>query len=288
MFLTLLDCVTIMRGVRPASVHDKPVDEMILAGLGVFLIAVHVLLPESLRTVFMFTYGEPSIVTAWTAATLHDSWSHLLSNLTWYGIVIGSTYALLVKQGNRRVFWLATVACVLVAPPVTKLVDYWVLMIQWEVVAGSTTATGFSAVVSAFGGMLYVVLLATVTARFGYSVGVVTAGTLAVASLTGLSITSDIVPGTAAIGLVVTSGILIVIGVSRVDLGQRVRRVWVENGDVGVRVATGWVVLVVLVSMLFQIEVQEGRFANVVAHGTGFVTGMIVTTGVFGWQQNAT
>ncbi|MGQ3329957.1 hypothetical protein [Halorubrum sp. FL23] len=277
-----------MSGVLPASVQDKPVDGMILAGFGVFLIAVHVLLPESLRTVFVFTYGEPSVVTAWTAATLYDSWSHLLSNLAWYGIVISSTYALLVKQGYRRVFWLATVACVVIGPPVTKLVDYWVLMVQWEVVARSTTATGFSAVVSAFGGMLYVVLLATVTAQFGYSVGVVTAGTLAVASLTGLSITSDIVPETAAIGLVATSGVLFIIGVSRVDLVQRVRRVWMQNGDVGVRVGTGWVVLVVLVSLLFQIDVQGGRFVNVVAHGTGFMTGMIVTTGVFGWQQNAT
>jgi len=132
-----------MSGGLPVSRNNKLIDLLILAGFGIFLTTVQILLPESIRTVFVFTYGEPSVVSAWTAAILHDSWSHFSSNLAWYGIVIGSTYALLVRQGRRSLFWLATIGCVVVVPPVTKFVDHWVLMVQWEVVAESTTATGF-------------------------------------------------------------------------------------------------------------------------------------------------
>lgn len=108
----------------------KAVDVMILSELGGLLVAIHVLLPEVLRAEFVFTYGEPSLVSLWTAAVLHDSWSHLVSNVAWYAVVTGLTYVLLVKRGHRREFWLATAGCVVVVPPVTKFVDYWVLLIQ--------------------------------------------------------------------------------------------------------------------------------------------------------------
>ena len=190
-----------MSGVPPASEVDKAVDATILAGLGAFIIAVHMLLPEVLRTEFVFRYREPSLMSAWTAAVVHDSWSHLTSNVAWYAVVVGSTYVLLAKRGRRRVFWLATAGCAFVAPPVVKAIDYWVLLIQWGVVAEVTTASGFSGVVSAFGGMLYVVLLGTVTAWYGYAAGVVTAGSVAVTSLTVLSVTSSVLPEPAGASL---------------------------------------------------------------------------------------
>ena len=270
-----------MSGVPLASEVDKAVDATMLAGLGVLIIAVHMLLPESLRAEFVFMYGSPSLVSAWTAAAVHDSWSHLVSNVAWYAVVVGSTYGLLAKRGRRRVFWFATAGCVVAAPPVTKAVDYWILLVQWEVVAGVTTAIGFSGVVSALGGMLYVVLLGTVTAWYGYAAGVVTVGSVAVTSLTVLSFTSGVLPKIAGIALGIMGVILFVTGARRRDLIQRVRRVWVRDRDAGVLVGIGWVVVVALISVLFQVELDASRrFVNVVAHGTGFVTGMLVTVGV--------
>jgi hypothetical protein len=270
-----------MSGVPPASEIDEIVDAAVLAGLGALIIAIHVVLPESLRTELVFTYGDPSLVSAWTAAVVHDSWSHLASNIGWYAVVVGSTYGLLAKRGCRRVFWFATAGCVVAAPPVTKAVDYWILLIQWKIVAEVTTASGFSGVVSALGGMLYVVLLGTVTSWYGYAAGVVTVGTVAVTSLTVLSFTSGVLPKIAGIALGMMGVILFVIGGRRRDLIQRVRRVWVRDRDAGVLVGIGWVVVVALISVLFQVELDASRrFVNVVAHGTGFVTGMLVTVGV--------
>jgi hypothetical protein len=129
--------------------------------------------------------------------------------------------------------------------------------------------------------MLYVVLLGTVTAWYGYAAGVVTAGTVAVTLLTVLSFTTGVLPKIAGIALGVIGVILFVTGALRRDLIQRVRRVWVRDRDAGVLVGIGWVVVVTLISVLFQVELNAtGRFVNVVAHGTGFTTGMMVTLGV--------
>jgi hypothetical protein len=109
---------------------------------------------------------------------------------------------------------------------------------------------------------------------------------VAVASLIGLSVTSDVVAETVGIGLVVASAALLIIGENYFNVVQWVRCVWVQDYDLGMRVGIGWSVLVVLISVLFQIEFEGHRFVNVVAHGTGFMTGMIVTIGVFMWQRN--
>jgi len=52
----------------------------------------------------------------------------------------------------------------------TKLGEYWLLKIQWNLVADATTTRGFSGVVSALGGLLYVSLARTATTGYGYEV----------------------------------------------------------------------------------------------------------------------
>ena len=276
-----------MSEASPVSILRKSVEVTILAGVAGLLIAIHLLVPESIRAEFVFTYGEPSLESAWTAAVIHDSWSHLVSNVAWYAAVMGSMYSLLAERGRRRVFWLAAAGCVVIAPPVTKLVDHWVLFRQWEVVAGVTTASGFSGVVSALGGMLYVVLLGTVTSRYGYAAGVVTAGTVTVASLTVLLVTSTVPLGPTGSAVSVTSVVLGIIGARCRTPIQRLRRIWSHDRDSVIRVGVAWAVVVILITLLFQVELDASRrFVNVVAHGTAFTTGMIVTLGVICWQWN--
>ena len=45
----------------------RSVEIAVLAGIASLLIAVHFLLPDPLRSQLVFTYGEPSVVSAWTA-----------------------------------------------------------------------------------------------------------------------------------------------------------------------------------------------------------------------------
>jgi len=153
-----------------ALTSTDAVEIAILSGIVGVLVTVHFYLPEALRSQFLFMYGEPTIVSAWTAAILHDSVSHLASSVTWYATVMISAYALSMTWTRRRPFWFAVVGCLVLAPPMTKLGEYWLLKIQWNLVADATTTRGFSGVVSALGGLLYVSLARTATTGYGYEV----------------------------------------------------------------------------------------------------------------------
>ena len=249
-----------------------------LSGVAGVLVAVHFFLPQPLRSQLVFTYGKPSVVTAWTAAILHDSGSHLASSVTWYTIVMASSYALSMTWRHRRPFWVAVVGCLVLTPPVTKLVDYWVLSIQWNLVADATTARGFSGVVSAFGGLLFVSLARTATAWYGYDAGVVTTGTIVLGALSALTITSAVLSPSVAIILcgMIAVAIGSVIGSNRTQISEW--RAWVvSERDNLLLIGGGSAVVVGLLSQLFQVELDaSGRFVSVIAHGTGFTTGMVV------------
>ncbi|MFC7326089.1 hypothetical protein ACFQMF_16160 [Halorubrum rutilum] len=250
-----------------------------LSGVAGVLVAVHLFLPNPLRSQFLFTYGEPTVVSAWTAAILHDSVSHLASSVTWYVIVMASAYALTTTWERRRPFWFAVVGCLVLAPLVTKLADYWLLKLQWNLVADASTARGFSGVVSAFGGLLYVSLARTVTERYGYAAGVVTTGTIVLGALSALAITSAVLSPSVAVILCTIAAFAIGIGIVRNRAKIPTWRAWAWSQRDGLLpIVVACVVVVVLLSQLFQVQLDEtGRFVSVIAHGTGFATGMIVT-----------
>ena len=251
----------------------------ILSGVVGVLVTVHFFLPEALRSQFLFTYGEPTVVSAWTVAILHDSVSHLASSVTWYAIVMASAYALSMTWTRRRPFWFAVVGCLVLAPLVTKLGEYWLLKVQWNLVADATTARGFSGVVSAFGGLLYVSLARTATAGYGYDAGVATTGTIVLGALSALAFTSAMLSPSVAVVLCTIAAFAIGIWIIRNRPKIPTWRAWAWSQRDGLLpIVVGCVVVVVLLSQLFQVQLDEtGRFVSVIAHGTGFGTGMIVT-----------
>ncbi|TKX59675.1 hypothetical protein EXE48_14265 [Halorubrum sp. ASP1] len=255
------------------------VEIAILSGVVGVLVTVHFFLPETLHSQFLFTYGEPTVVSAWTAAILHDSVSHLASSVTWYAIVMASAYALSMTWTRRCPFWFAVVGCLVLAPPMTKLGDYWLLKVQWNLVSDATTARGFSGVVSAFGGLLYVSLARTVTARYGYTAGVATTGTIVLGALSALAFTSAVLSPSVAVVLCAIVAFAIGIWIIRNRPKIPTWQAWAWSQRDGLLpIVVGCVVVVVLLSQLFQVQLDEtGRFVSVIAHGTGFATGMIVT-----------
>ena len=150
-----------MRRSAIAQISTQTIDGAILVGIVAGLTAVFVTAPSD--SPFVFRYGEPSVLTMWTAAAHHDSVSHLASNATAYALVVGVTYAIYTAQERRTAFWLVVTACLLLTPLVTTAADYWLLAVQWDIVAPSTTAQGFSGVVSALVGVLLVTLIGPTT-----------------------------------------------------------------------------------------------------------------------------
>ena len=268
---------------REALTPTQTVEIALLSGVAGVLIVVHFFLPEPLRSQFLFTYGKPTIVSAWTAAILHDSVSHLASSVTWYAIVMASAYALSMTWTRRRPFWFAVVGCLVLAPPMTKLGEYWLLKIQWNLVADATTTRGFSGVVSALGGLLYVSLARTATAKYGYAAGVATTGIIVLGALSALAFTSAVLSPSVAV--VLCAIVAFAIGIGIVSTRPKIPMWWAwarsQRYEL-LRIGVGSAVVVVLLSQLFQVQLDEtGRFVSVIAHGTGFATGIIVTVSVF-------
>jgi len=135
----------------------RTLDFAALLGIAVALAVIYVLVPGD--SPLVFNYSDPSVLTMWTAAAHHDSVSHLISNTTTYALVIGVTYHLYAAQERRTNFWVIVVGCLLITPLVTTAADYWLLVVQWDIVAASATAQGFSGVVTALVGVLFVSLI---------------------------------------------------------------------------------------------------------------------------------
>ncbi|QKG94320.1 hypothetical protein HPS36_15665 (plasmid) [Halorubrum salinarum] len=254
-------------------------DVVALFGVAIVLISVHLWLPSKLASELVFTYGNPSLVTAWTAATIHDSTGHLVSNLAWYGVVIGPAYALYTIWSHRRLFWLLYGSLLVVTPLATVAVDYWLLYLQWGLVGPNSIAFGFSGVVSAFGGLLAVGLAGVVAEWYSWRMSTVTTLAFVLSGLTGAAVRSPfaafestglVAGGVLSVGVV---GILL-----RWSYGRSSPQQWLSaHYDALVIVGACGFVLAALVISMFTVEsISAGRFSNVLAHGTGFVIGVSV------------
>jgi hypothetical protein len=247
------------------------------------LIGVHLWLPDTLLSQFVFRYGDPNLVTVWAAATIHDSTSHLVSNLAWYGIVIGPAYTLYAIWGRRRLFWLLYGSLLVVTPLTTVAVDYWLLYLRWGLVGPESIAFGFSGVVSAFGGLLAVGLAGVVTERYSWSISIVTTVGF-VASGLGIALYQSPLVAIPTTG-VLTVGIVVAVGLGSFWWRSRELSIcgWLSAHQEAILLfgACG-IVVTALVAAMFSVEtVSSGRVPNVVAHGTGFVTGVsLAATGL--------
>jgi hypothetical protein len=254
-------------------------DVVALLGVAGALIGVHLWLPDSLLSKLVFTYGEPGLITVWTAVTIHDSTAHLISNLAWYGIVIGAAYTLYAIRGRRRLFWLLYGSLLVVTPLTTIAADYWLLYQQWGLVGPNSIAFGFSGVVSAFGGLLAVGLASVVAEWYSWRMSTVTTLAFVISGLTGAAVRSSFIPSQSA-GLVAVGVLGVAAGGTLFgwNRGRLSPRQWLStHHDAIVTVGACGFILIALVAGMFTVEgVSAGRFSNVLAHGTGFVIGVSV------------
>lgn len=271
------------RQVQTSWTQSHSRDVAVLLVVAGTLIGVHFWLPERLLSEFVFTYGEPSLMTAWTAAAVHDSTAHLVSNLAWYGIVIGPAYTLYATWGRRRLFWLLYGSLLVVTPLTTVAVDYWLLYLRWGLVGPESIAFGFSGVVSAFGGLLAVGLAGVVTERYSRSISIVTTVGF-VASGLGIALYQSPLVAIPTVG-VLTVGIVVAVGLGSFWWRSRGLSIcgWLStHQDAILLFGACGIVVTALVAGMFSVEaVSGGRVPNVVAHGTGFVTGVsLAATGL--------
>ena len=238
----------------------------------VFILPViHASLTESLATQFAFNYHTPRIHTVWSSMAVHYGWAHLVNNLVAYLAVTLIAYRLAAAISRERLFWRAAVGVGVVVPPVAVGVDRWLLVFYWDTVTPVTTAAGFSVIVGGLIGLLTVLIGTVATTwydqrRSTLLVGAVLCGggVLAVAQ-------SQFVSRSIAGGAVLTLA-----GIGGWVLRSRHR--WMGSRRIDahdILLASGCVLVVVLMGSLLSYRVVAGELSGVFAHGAAFATGLI-------------
>jgi hypothetical protein len=260
-----------------------------LGGVAVFLIVIHMFLPAGLQEQFAFDRSLARPETLLTAAYLHIDNQHLTNNLSGYTAVAVYTYILCLAAGERRWFWLTTLAMLTLVPMLVNVSS----MVIWQAAyAGDLPPSrGFSGVVAAFGGFLAIALLIMLrqvyTRLTVYYIGqfllLVVLGEL-------LVIYADSPP---VVGGALT---LFAIGLTGVGIGRHAQPDAVPQEQdewislIGAALEVGLVVLMLslLVYGLFPTTLVEGgSVTNIFAHLAGLVWGVIVSRwGYRYWRLN--
>ena len=201
---------------------------------------------------------------------VHYGWTHLVNNLVAYLAVTLVAYRLAAAISRERLFWRAAVGVGVVVPPVAVGVDRWLLVSYWDAVTPATTAAGFSVIVSGLIGLLTVLIGTVATAWYGQRrstllVGAVlcSGGLLAVAQSLFVSRS--------------TAGTAVLVGAVLGRWALRSRNCWVDTSHLDAHdtlLASGCVLVVILIGSLLSYRVVAGELSGVFAHGTGFITGV--------------
>jgi hypothetical protein len=249
-----------------------------LAAVAAVLVAVYALVPLGVQRSLAFDHGDPRPYAPLTAAYVHATLPHLLSNLLAYVVTAGFAHWLCLASDGRRWFWRTTAAFLTVLPVLVNLTDWAVLSVLYPAV--DLRALGFSGVAAGFGGMLPVALSRFVRVRFdralGRAVGLGTALLVLqiVAFRVALGGPPPVVTGLVAVGLLSLAGWYVV---RRGRPGLDVRRretAWSAGVVVLVLVVIGAVVL----SLFPRTDavVRGGVLTGVVAHAAGFGWGVVL------------
>ena len=235
------------------------------------LIAVQASLSETLATQLAFNYYTPRVYTVWSSMAVHYGWAHLVNNLVAYLAVTLVAYSLAAAISRERLFWRAAVGVGVAVPPIAVGVDQWLLASYWDVVTPATTAAGFSVIVGGLTGLLTVLIGIVATAWYGRYHGTLLVGTL-VCSGGLLAVAQSQFVSRSIAG----AAVLALAGIGGWALQSRHR--WMGSRHIDVRdilLASGCVLVVVLIGSLFTYRVVAGELSGVFAHGAAFTTGFV-------------
>jgi hypothetical protein len=267
---------TVLRDHRPVLV-----DFLVLLAIPAVLAVIHVSVPDATYNQLVFTYGDPNWITVWTAAVLHASNAHLVSNVLGYLLAIGAVYELYqAKIHDRRRFWITVAILLVIVPPITKVVDYAVLYQHFGLLTDEATSKGFSGIASAFGGMLLATIGYVAADEYNTIIGInvvwmILLGAVAVFAA-GNGFFTPRIAGAIVVGLALESILL----VSSTDLRQpgRLRDHVTEHRENIVQiVGYGGIVCIFLYAIVPVEFVQSGSVTNVLAHLIGFAVGVSIT-----------
>jgi hypothetical protein len=147
---------------------ESILDLGILLSVPLFLVVIHVFVPEPVRSQLVFSHDRFSPYPLLTWVYVHPSDIHLSGSIGAYLLAGGLTYVLAARAGARRWFRYSFGAVLLLIPLLTALTRFGLVSILAP--AANPVEQGFVDVAAAYGGTMLVALWAYVGDRFGRNI----------------------------------------------------------------------------------------------------------------------
>lgn len=248
-----------------------------LSSLPVLLAAIYFFVPVPIQEQIAVDHQNVRLYALFTAAYVHASTGHLVVNITGYAVAVSYAYWLCLQMDRRRWFWATTALLLIVVPVVTNAATAVLFGTYLPEVSG--LSRGFSGVVGAFGGFLFVAFVIAVRDAYDGNLAQLVGVSLfllllVMVDLVYAGVVRPVVAAVVAVGI----GVQITGYIYDRDRGFPHHRV-ASREDI-VQLAGGLLVVAVLASLIYALFpsefVQGGGFMNIFAHGIGFMIGGLI------------
>ncbi|EJN61570.1 hypothetical protein [Halogranum rubrum] len=253
-------------------------DLALILSIPLLLVALHYGVAPATRNQFVFDHDQIALVDMYAANFLHLDDAHLRGNLLGYVAAIAPTWALYAVDDEHRRFRRTLAGFVLGLPLLISLGDYLVFRYAFEATANSATR-GFSGIVSALFGWLFVATVALVWRDVDAQRAIYTALTIVLGILGGIVLLSGIatpaILGALGVGVVLSAtGFVPWETVRSGGLLDAAREHWTLIQ----LVAYAGLALLLIVPGLFPVDwIGEGSVTNIFGHAVGFGLGVVIS-----------
>lgn len=241
------------------------------------LIGIHLFVTPEGQSALVLQHGDPDPVEFLTAAYVHSNWPHLRNNVTGYVAAIVMAYLLCLQAGRRRWFHVTVAALLVVVPIAVNLVSYAAFA---PLFPEPPSTRGFSAVVAAAGGFVYVAVLVLLRTVYSKHTATFAGAGIFLALMTAFYVVNASVVDPLLLAGVAGSGALCVLALATTARGRLPtdRDGWRTLAAEAVPIVLVTALLVAFVVGLFPSRViVDGMVINVYAHGLGLVFGVVVS-----------
>lgn len=252
---------------------ETALDGVVFATITLGLALLHVLIPIELHNALVFDHSEPRLWALWTSAYVHADLQHLVSNLLGFGMAILPTWFVFRWRGRQPVPRRLVLMYLVVFPVVLAVASFG--FYQFLLGADAAATRGFSGIVGAIFGLLFVAVLEIVYDLTDWR-GVTGVGmaVLLVAMLQML-----LRAGAATVPVIALGLVGVVLSVTLV-VPRTHPREWVRmfKGDSEPISLAGFGTLVVVVVLphLFPIRwIQPNQVIDIFGHAAGVALGII-------------
>lgn len=271
-----------MTNEKELKPKEVAADLVMLALIPGLLAGIYFFVPISIQNQLALDYDNIQPHALFTAAYIHADTGHLLSNVTGYAVAVSYAYWLCLQTKRRQWFWRTMMTLLFVVPPVVNIANVVLFGTYFPEFNG--LSRGFSGVVGAFGGFLFVALVAAVSEIYNGNLAQLVGMSLFLLLLVMLEVVyagtiRPIVGGAVAVGIAVQLvGYFYQRDRSLSGIGFTGRNQVFQLG-------AGLLVIVVLAYLVFALFpsklVQGGGFVNIFAHGIGTISGGVTAAGIY-------